>query len=415
MMNIILLIASLVCLVALSAVLSASETSMFSLSSFIINSYKTDIDKRKKLIAKLLMKPRDLLVTILMMNIISNILVQNTISSIFGKFDSWLLKVGVPLVITLLFGEVIPKSIGLPNNKVIAYHLAPFLYYLNKIVKPIRLILIKLTSYLSRILFFFLKKEKPLSFEELNHVIKESEENKMLSRDEKELIEGYLKLHDTSVKELMRFRKEVFFYDINEPIDKLKELFKEKKLSRIPVCDKSIENILGLISLKKFFINKDKINNKLDLLKILKKPFYVPDTMKSWILINKLRNQQENIAVVVDEYGSIAGIITQEDLTEQIIGEIKDDKDPSQKYTFSSKDIIIASGKLELDEIEDIFGVEFARSNIAVTIGGYLTEKKGEIPQAGTRIETTDFVFYVLSSDPTRVRRVYIKFKGGDE
>src|SRR5690242_15059067 len=123
----ILLIATLIILIFFSGLFSSSETALFSLSSLKIKTYKQDKDKRKQLVAHLVGNPRDLLVTVLMLNVIVNILVQNISSSIFGNFSSWGLNVGFPLAVTLIFGEVIPKSIGLVNNAKIACTVAPFL------------------------------------------------------------------------------------------------------------------------------------------------------------------------------------------------------------------------------------------------------------------------------------------------
>jgi CBS domain containing-hemolysin-like protein len=404
-----LTIVILFCLILLSAVLSASETSLFSLSTFTLNTYRSHPDKRKKLIAKLLYYPRDLLVTILMLNVFANILIQNTVSSIFGTFSSWLLKVGIPLFLTLFFGELIPKSIALPNNKSFSYRLAPFIYYVSKIIKPVRVVITKLTSYVSRIMFFFLRKEKPLSIEELQHVIEQSEEKKILTRDETDLITGYLNLHDSNIKEHMRPRDEILYYDIHTSLEELICLFVDKQCARVPVCDTKIDNILGMISLKRFFLYKDKINCFKDLLEHLKKPYFVVETMKAWSLLMELRQIRENMALVVDEYGSISGLITQEDLTEQVLGKISSKKDENIKYSFSGKDEIIASGKMQIEELEDLFNVKLEKKSNAVTVGGFLIDEMGDIPKAGDKIEKDNLLFYVLGSDPNRVRKVYIR------
>lgn len=408
-MNLTILILILLGLLSLSAILAASETSLFSLSSFTLTTYKTDVDKRKRLIAKLLYKPRDLLVTIIMLNVFANILIQNTVSSIFDQFSSWLLKVGIPLVLTLFLGEIIPKSVALPNNKVIAYRIAPFIYIMSKIVKPIRIILTKITSFLSRFMFFYLKKENPLTIDELQHVIEKSEKENILTNDETDLITGYLNLHDSSIKEHMRPRDEILFYDINSPIKELISLFVDKQCARVPVCDTNIDNILGIISLKSFFLYKNEITDSNKLKQHLKKTTFVVETMKSWTLLMELRQLRENMAIVVDEYGSVVGIITQEDLSEEILGKIASKKDEKIKYSFSGKNEIIASGKMELDELEDLFDVKIERKSNAVTIGGFLIDEIGDIPIAGDKIMKGNLLFYVLASDPNRVRRVYIR------
>lgn len=137
-----------------SGFLSSSEVALFSLSSMKVKSFKSDLDKRKQLVAKLLSSPRDLLVTIIMLNIMVNILIQNVTSSIFGDFSGWTFSVGIPLALTLVFGEVIPKSIGMANNAPISYRVAPILNGAQRIFLPIRKILTSVTSFISHLVFF---------------------------------------------------------------------------------------------------------------------------------------------------------------------------------------------------------------------------------------------------------------------
>ncbi|NGX56040.1 MAG: Magnesium and cobalt efflux protein CorC [Candidatus Anoxychlamydiales bacterium] len=408
-MSLILLIVLLIGFLSLSAILSASETSFFSLTTYTINSYAHDINPRKRMIANLLNSPRDLLVTIMMLNIISNILIQNTVSSLFGNFTSWFLKVGIPLVLTLFLGEVIPKSIAFPNNKFIAYKVAPFLRISKIVVTPIRIILAKITNYISRLMFFFLKKEKPLSIDELQHVLEKSKDKDILNKDEVQLIGGYLDLQDSIVREYMSPKDEVLYFNINEPIEKLFKIFSEKEVSRVPVCNNDLDNIIGIISLKRFFFYKNHIHKTQDLKKYLKKPTYIPETTRSWKLLINLRDKREDMAIVVDEYGSIAGLITQEDLIESVIGEITDKKDEQTFYTHQSKNVIIASGKMEMDDLENLFNVKIDRKTKALTVGGFLIDELGDIPQSGEKLKKDGLLFYILSSEPNKVRRVYIR------
>jgi CBS domain containing-hemolysin-like protein len=138
--------------------------------------------------------------------------------------------------------------------------------------------------------------------------------------------------------------------------------------------------------------------------------------MTAETLLRQMYEKEESIAVVVDEYGSIAGIIAFEDLIEVVVGEIADRRDSKSLYTKSKSDVIIASGKLEMAEFEEIFQVALYSPNNMVTIGGWLTEQLGDIPKAGTKYMTDDFLFHVLASDPTRIRRIYIrKFQHKDK
>ena len=392
-----------------SGFFSASETALFSLSSAKIKAYQVNANPRLRLIAKLVLEPRTLLVTVFMLNTLVNILVQNTASNIFGEAANWGLKVGVPFILLLLFGEIIPKYIGLQNNVQLSYMVAPLINAIQKILNPLRKLIIDITVPVSRALFFFLHKEESISKDELKHVLKTSQEHGVLQHDEAELVWGYLKMQDATVKELMRPRKDILHYDINDPISKLAYLFIEQQCSRLPVCDKSIDSVIGIITARQFFLHRSQIKNAQDLLKNLIKPLYVPETMPAKTLMRRLDEAHQVLALVVDEYGSISGLITSEDLIEEVIGQITDLRDAKSLYTKAGVNEIIASGRLELSEFNEIFGVNLTSDNMMMTIGGWLIEQLQEIPKSGTKFEIQNFIFQILAADPNKIRRLYIR------
>ncbi len=399
----------LIVLILLSAFLSASETALFSLSPLTVKSYRNTSDARLNLIGRLMDRPREVLVSILILNVFANVLIQNTVSTLFDDFQSWSLKIGVPLALTLIFGEVLPKSLALPSHTAVAYWTAPWIRAAASFLRPIRGPLTRATSFISRFLFFFLREEKEISAEELRHVLKTSEERGVLMPIESELIGGTLDLQNSQVKEHMRPRAEVFSYDIQEPLSHLLELFIEKEVTRVPVYQGNLENLKGILSAREFFFHKNEIKNEKDLLAILKKPYYLPESTRGWTALRNLRERGISLAMVVDEYGSISGLITQEDLVEAVIGEIVDARDAKSTYTRSSKDVIIASGKLELNEFEEIFGVALKSKENIVTLGGWLIEQLGDIPATGTKYAADDFLFYVLAAEPNRIQRIYVR------
>ncbi len=399
----------LILLILLSAFLSGSETAFFSLSPLTIKSYRNSQDPRLGLIARMMERPRDLLVTILILNILANILIQNTVSSLFESVSSWGLKIGLPLALTLIFGEVLPKSLSLPYNTLIAYRHAPSLDRMTRFLKWIREPLTKGTSWISRLLFMFLREEKEISADELRHVLKTSEETGILLPQECDLIGGTLDLQGSLVKERIRPREEIIAYDIQTPLSQLTHLFVDLETTRVPIFDKSIENILGILNTRRYFLYKGQIEKPSDLIPILKKPYYVPETIRCWTLLRNMRERGESLAIVVDEYGSISGLVTQEDLIEAVIGEIKDRRDTKSLYTRSGEDVIIASGKLELSEFKEIFDIPLKSEENIVTLGGWLIEQLGDIPVTGTKYATDDFLFYVLAAEPNRIRRIYVR------
>lgn len=396
-----------------SGFFSLSQIALFSLSSSELKLYKTDKDPIRQLIFLLLSKPKELLVTLLMCDIGANILIQNTTANLFKEDAGWALTVGVPLVITLFFGELFPKTIALPNNAKISYKVAPLIYFLEKLLGPLRILLTYITTHLSRVLFFFLKKEEEISKDELHHVLKTSHHHGVLSTDEAELIDGYLSLDDFTVKERMHPRHEILFYEMGEPLSKLTYLFSEMQCSRVPVCLDDLQNLEGIISAHDFFIHRHQIKEGKDLLPFLTKPYFVPETILAKTLLRQFLQTEKTMGVVIDEYGTITGLITQEDLFEVVVGEITDRRDEKVRYTPAGKDIIITSGKFELSEFEELFGVALPSENNMVTLGGWLTEQVGDIPKSGTKFVWKNFLFQVLAADPTRVRRIYIRRTDG--
>jgi len=405
----ILLVLFLIGLILSAGFFSSSEVALFSLSPIKVKVFKTDPDPRKQLVAKLLASPKDLLVTVLMLNILISILIQNVTSSLFGDLSGWALNVGVPLVLTLVFGDVLPKSIGLAHNMAIAYRIAPFLSQVQRVLLPVRKVLIAVTSVVSRILFFFLQTEEEISCEELQHALKTSKHHGVLNEEEAELIRGFLLLQEAQIKELMRPREEVLFYDLDEPLSKLIHLFVDQECSRLPVCKGSLDNVVGMMTSQCYFLHKETLHQAEDLIPLIKKPFFVHEGMRAEMLLCQMYDKKESLALVVDEYGSISGLIALEDLVEKVIGEIADARDSRSHFTRSGEDVIIASGKMELSELEELFLVNVTSENNMVTVGGWLTEQVGDIPKTGSKYTFQGFFFHVLAADLKRIRRIYIR------
>ncbi len=402
------LIVLLVILFFWSAFFSGSEMALFSLPHTKVHSYSQHSDKNKRLVAQLLSQPRDLLVTIFMLNTLVNILLQNVASDLF-KESGWILKVGVPLVLTLFLGEILPKYIGLQNNVKISNLVAKPIYWMQEILTPLRKLIVKLTVPISRVMFFYLRKEPPISTEEIEHVLEHSEMIGVLTPEETELVCGYLDLQESSVREMMRPKEEILYYRLDEPLTKLIHLFVDEKCTRLPVCHVNLDAVEGLIDARTFFINRERILTPEDLLTHLNKPFYVPENTPAKLLWRRFGELEEVFALVVDQYGSISGLVTDEDLAEVVIGSIEDSRDSAKLYTLSSKGEVIASGKMEIEELNEILDCYLESPNGMVTIGGWLMEQLDEIPRSGTKLERDGLLFQVLAADPKRIQRVFIR------
>lgn len=402
-------ILALVVLTFLSGSFSASEAALFSLSSMRIKAYRDDPQPRKRLIAQLLLQPRDLLVTIFMLNTLVNILIQNVCSSMVGPEGSWEYKVGLPFILTLILGEVIPKYIGLQNSVGLSYKVAPIINFLQTLLKPVRKGVIAITAPVSRWMFFFLKKEKNLTREELTHVLEASEALGVMTADEAELVWGYLDLQEILVKELMRPREDMICYNTQDPLTKLEHLFVEHERSRLPVYEKNLDSILGILPVKEYLLHQSELKDAATLLPYLFKPLYVPENTPARNLLRRFEEFNQEMAIVVDEYGTVAGLITREDIIELVVGKVMEQQDQKTLYTRSGSHEIIASGKLELAVFNELFDVELLSEHNMATIGGWLIEKIGDIPKSGMQVTAEGFLFQILSAEPRRIRRLYAR------
>jgi len=402
---------ALILLLFWSAFFSGSEIALFSLSNTKIKTYQVSKESNKRLIASHLFQPRDLLVTIFMMNTLVNILLQNVASSMFGIESSWILKVVFPLTLTLILGEIIPKYIAMQKNALISEYVIRPIDFFTTWIRPVREWTVRVTTPISNLFFFFLKKEEPISDEEIDHVLEKSKLSGVLTEDEVHLIDGYMDLQDSQVRDVMRPREDVLFYEIGEPISKLLYLLVDEEITRLPVCDKDLDHVLGVIHANDFFLHAAEIESSTELIPLLKKPFFFPETAPAKLLLRRFEELKEKLALIVDEHRAVVGLASFEDLVEEVVGEITDLRDKEPLYEQLSGSVIVASGKLELEELNDIFQTQLESKYNMLTIGGWLEEQLGAIPAAGAKYETGQFLFQVLQADPNRVKRVYIRKK----
>lgn len=398
-------------LILASAFCSSCEIAFFSLPASRIKSYRTSLDTKKKQVAHILKQSKSLLVMIFLLNTIVNVLLQNVFSDAFYT-GNWLAKVFLPLVLILLFGELIPKYIGLLYNEKLALSYAGSVSWLLILTAPLRVLLTLISDIFSRMFFFFLKPEQPLSKEELQHILQSSEGKGLLHRDEAELLLGFLTLEEKQCKEVMTPRSSMPYYTNKEPLSKLQFLFSTYHLPQVFVFSMPEDTILGYISIQDFFLHRALIETQNSLQNYLKKPFYIPETTGAKTALEQLRCEDMPYALVVDEYGRVSGMLSQNDLISHIIKTNPFFKQPHSGFTIISKDTIVAEGTLQLDTLEELFSCKLDTEYHVVTIGGWISEQLGFLPKSGTTYEYKNLFFRVITADPTRVRKVYIQKRG---
>jgi len=233
----------------------------------------------------------------------------------------------------------------------------------------------------------------------------------VLNKDEAGLIYGYINLQESDAADLMRPREEILYYDIQDPLSKLVHIFVDEEVTRVPVCQEGLDHVIGMITSNDYFLYKPMLKEPRDLDPILTKPFFLPESTPASTLLRRFEEKKQQIALVVDEHKAISGIITVEDLVEEVIGDITDRRDQDLFTQEIDKKTIITSGKLELSELEELLGLILKSPHHMKTVGGYLTDITGAIPKAGEKIETNQATFLILSADEKRVKRVQIRKK----
>lgn len=406
-MYICLLILLLFFLLFCSAFFSASEVAFFSLSSLKIAYFKQSQEPKKRQVALLFDAPRDLLITILVLDVSVNIIIQNLVASLFFDFDSYLLTVGVPLFLVLLFGDFLPKAVAIRHNQRIAVAVAPLFHWLQRCIAPIRILLNWASSSFGHLFSFFLPKEKELSLQQLKEAIRGSKESALLDEEEVRWIDGYLDLHQFIVKELMRKRHEIIAFDLHAPLEELYQMMVEEQHSEIPVYEDEFDHLVGVITAEDLFVHRDEINSSVEVKQYVKKPFFVPEGMVAKHLIEEFQKRAERLAIVVNEHGSWSGLITLEDLTRFFLRSSHDKRKETTPQ--SMNEVMVISGQTELQEVEEKLKVQLPSPSNCVTIGGWLTEQAGDLLQSGDRFTYDSLLFHVLSADEKKITRMYIR------
>lgn len=394
--------------VCCSAFISLSQIALFSLPTSLISHYKRSHSKRQRRVAALLSHPHHLLITLIFCDIGVNIGIQNCIATAVGENASILWTIILPLTLTLILGEILPKAVALPYNTQLSCLVAPLVLVFTKAISPMLHWAIAGINYLVQKILSRSESDI-IQPQELKEVLKSCKDFGVVNQEESRLLFGYLSLGDYSIKERMKPRQDILFYDIQTPIENLYNLFSLKHCSRVPVCNDNLQNLLGICTAKSLLLHGRPLTSPEDLIPLLKKPYYMPETISAKTALCHFAADDETLGIIIDEYGSIEGLITQKDLFEIVSGEIIDEREEKVLYTMSGKDVMIAAGTLELSEFSEVFHVNLPTNNHTATLGGWITEQLGSIPTTGTKLSWNHFMFQVLDAAPNCVRRIYVR------
>ena len=413
------IITSLVIVVLLlfsSAMISGSEVAYFSLSAADKKKLKRDATKTNERVLKNLENPEKLLATILVANnfvnvaiiILTTYITSNLISFGDSKLLEFVLQVVVITFFLLLFGEILPKIYATHSVLAFSKFMALPLLTLEKIFRPINSVLIVSTSRVNKRLQ---KHRKNISMDEISQALELTSDQEL--SEEKEILEGIVKFGNKSVVEIMRSRVDVIAFEINTNFDDVLKVINDSGFSRIPVYNGTFDNIRGILYIKDLLPHSFK-GKGFKWQTLIRPPFYVPETKKINALLEEFQKNKVHLAIVVDEYGGSAGIVTLEDILEEIVGDIIDEFDEEENYhTKISENKFMFDGKTLLVDFYKVVSCDDSIFNDvkgdADTLAGLILELKGEIPEVNDVIHCKKFEFTIAEVDNRRIKQIKVK------
>ncbi len=393
-------------MMAFSALFSSTETAYSSVNKLRLKNYEAQGNKKAAKALKLANRFDDVLTAVLIGNNIVNIAISSVSTLIFvGFFGSSGagISTAVVTILVLIFGEVLPKSYAKRNAEKLALLFASPLSMLVTVLKPFVWILNKMSS-------IFKGGEAPtVTEDELKYMIDEIEEEGIIEEQESELVKSALDFDEITVGEILIPRVKVIGVEVTDSIDEIKKTFGNEMYSRMPVYEKSLDNIIGIITNKAFF--KMLVEGKTDIREIVQEVPHIADTNLISEAMKLMQRAKIHLAVVTDQYGGTRGIITLEDIIEELVGEIYDEDDE-----IINKIIKIDDNKYESDgdaEIDDLLEVlELDEESVATdysTVGGWISDAAEHIPDAGETVESGIFRLTAIQVNENKVEKVLIE------
>jgi CBS domain containing-hemolysin-like protein len=401
----------LVLCLLLSAFFSSSETALFSISKVRALHMAKEGTRFDRLIMRMKKNPHSLLTTILIGNNLVNIGGSALATAIvMEQFHSNAVGIatGIMTFLILVFGEIIPKSFATQNNFLVARIVIYPLFWLSKLFLPI----IAVLNFIPKILGGY-SSQPAVTEDELMTMVEVVEEGGEIKEEERELISNIFEFDDTSSSEIMTPRVDMYVIDVDDPLD-IKAILMSG-FSRFPVIEENIDNVVGILNIKDLFaryhercITKDA--SAFDVRKIMREPYFVPESKKIDSLLHEFKLKKNHIGIVIDEHGGVEGLVTMEDVLEELVGEISDETDQLDPHLVRLKDKRwIVLGKADIDEINKNLGLSIDDSSDYDTFSGYILDRIGRIPDVGESIDIAPYTATVKEKDGNRIKTFMLK------
>lgn len=406
-------IISILILILLSAFFSSAETAMTTVNRIRIQSLAEEGNKKAILLLKIISDSGKMLSTILIGNNVVNMAVSALMTTVTIKLFGNLyvgVATGILTIIVLIFGEITPKTLASIHSEKLALSYTRTIYALMILLTPAVFVVGKLSNAVMFLLRIDPNAKNPeITEHELRTLVNVSQENGVIEREEKQMINNVFDFGDSRAKDVMIPRIDMTFVDVNNSREELLAIFRDDMHTRFPVYEENTDNVIGIINMKDLLLHPD--DQSFSIRSILREPYFTYEQKATADLMIEMRKASVNLAIVLDEYGATAGLVTLEDLLEEIVGEIRDEYDEDEEEEI--KEIVpkreyIALGSARLDDINDHLNLHLESEDYD-SIGGFIIGQLDSFPQTGQCIELEDHIRLTVDRiERNRIELVHI-------
>jgi len=400
-------------LLGLSSFFSSSETALFSLNSVHLEQMRNEGNKKVNLIETMLAEPRRLIVTILIgnefVNVTASVISTSIIIQLFGP-ENKLYNLFIMVPILLIVGEITPKTLAIKNKVAFASFECQPIETFSKLITPLRWVVRNSSDFFITLLIGNQRSRGNLVTEDMVRTLAQDAVGKgALDQQEAHYIEKIFEFGNIRIEDMLTPRSDIIFIPADTSMSKIVDIQHQSKQSRFPVYGEHRDNVIGILHARDLLdIQIDKFENK-DLLQLLRKPYFVPESKPAIELFDKFREQKRSFALTLDEYGGVTGLVTMEDLLECIFGDIHSPSDRQKKTRIQEieNNHYVMDGIIPLDEFNQFFKTDLAEDNLE-TLSGYVLHTIGELPHKNEIVDSDGFRFTVLKVARNRIEEIQV-------
>ncbi len=404
-------ILTLAFLIVMSGIFSAAETALVSISRFKVELFLKQGRRGSSFLGKLKENPHRMLITLLIcnnaVNIAASVLATNLALRIFAS-NALAYATGIMTFLILIFGEIVPKNLATTHADTLSLAVAPIINLLGMLLYP----LIVMFDFITVKIFRVKPPKERITEEEVRNIVDIAKEEGGIDREEKEMIHKIFKFDDIDVDEIKIPRTDMIMLSKDSKLKDALDLIKKKKHSRVPIYGDSTDKIEGIFYFKDALDHIEKKTYDVPIGKLMRKVLFIPETKKIDETLRLLQKKNQQMAILVDEHGGISGLVTMEDILEEIVGEIRDETDKVEpEFRKLDKKVYRVLGKADIDDVNKKLKTKFEVEEEYDTLSGYILNKMGRIPKEGEEIDLKTAKITINKVHENRIIEVIVKKK----